>query len=102
MRGIAPLDEQWCICARQRLDTLTKPLGGFSRLENLAAQMVRDTKNILRVAESIAIVSNAGLMRVVLRTLCSLAEQTSWTLMRPYCCTHRFGQRDMRLQEVPG
>jgi Phosphoribosyltransferase len=102
VRGIVPLDEQWCLCARQHLDTLTKPLGSLGRLENLAAQMVRGTKDILRIAESIAVISNAGVMGVVPRTLCGPDEQTSWTLMRPYCCTNRFGQRDMRLQEVPG
>jgi broad specificity phosphatase PhoE len=52
--------------------------------------------------ELIAVVSHAGVMRVVLRTLCGFDERTSWTLTKPYCCTHRFGQQDMRLQEVPG
>jgi NaMN:DMB phosphoribosyltransferase len=40
VRGIVPADEQWRMCARQRLDTLTKPLGSLGRLEDIAAQLV--------------------------------------------------------------
>jgi nicotinate-nucleotide--dimethylbenzimidazole phosphoribosyltransferase len=40
VRGIVPPDEQWRIRARQRLDTLSKPLGSLGRLEDLAAQLV--------------------------------------------------------------
>jgi nicotinate-nucleotide--dimethylbenzimidazole phosphoribosyltransferase len=37
--GIAPPNEQWRQKARQRLDTLTKPLGSLGRLEDIAAQV---------------------------------------------------------------
>lgn len=40
VRGIVAPDEQWRMCARQRLDTLTKPLGSLGRLEDIAAQLV--------------------------------------------------------------
>ena len=38
--GIKPASEEWRQKARQRLDTLTKPLGSLGRLEEIAAQVV--------------------------------------------------------------
>jgi nicotinate-nucleotide--dimethylbenzimidazole phosphoribosyltransferase len=38
--GIRPASEEWRQKARQRLDTLTKPLGSLGRLEDIAAQIV--------------------------------------------------------------
>jgi nicotinate-nucleotide--dimethylbenzimidazole phosphoribosyltransferase len=38
--GIEPPSELWRQKARQRLDTLTKPLGSLGRLEDIAAQVV--------------------------------------------------------------
>ena len=40
VRGIEPPSEEWRQRARQRLDTLTKPLGSLGRLEDIAAQVV--------------------------------------------------------------
>jgi len=40
VHGIEPPSEQWRQRARQRLDTLTKPLGSLGRLEDIAAQLV--------------------------------------------------------------
>ena len=39
VRGIEPPSEEWRQKARQRLDTLTKPLGSLGRLEDIAAQV---------------------------------------------------------------
>jgi len=39
VHGIQPPSEQWRQQARQRLDTLTKPLGSLGRLEDIAAQV---------------------------------------------------------------
>jgi nicotinate-nucleotide--dimethylbenzimidazole phosphoribosyltransferase len=39
IHGIKPASEQWRQTARQRLDTLTKPLGSLGRLEDVAAQI---------------------------------------------------------------
>ncbi len=39
VHGIEPPSEQWRQKARQRLDTLTKPLGSLGRLEDIAAQI---------------------------------------------------------------
>jgi nicotinate-nucleotide--dimethylbenzimidazole phosphoribosyltransferase len=38
--GIEPPSEEWRQKARQRLDTLTKPVGSLGRLEDIAAQLV--------------------------------------------------------------
>jgi nicotinate-nucleotide--dimethylbenzimidazole phosphoribosyltransferase len=40
VHGIEPPSEEWRTKARQRLDTLTKPLGSLGRLEDMAAQLV--------------------------------------------------------------
>jgi nicotinate-nucleotide--dimethylbenzimidazole phosphoribosyltransferase len=40
VHGIEPPSEEWRQRARQRLDTLTKPLGSLGRLEDIAAQVV--------------------------------------------------------------
>jgi nicotinate-nucleotide--dimethylbenzimidazole phosphoribosyltransferase len=39
VHGIEPPSEKWRQQARQRLDTLTKPLGSLGRLEDIAAQV---------------------------------------------------------------
>jgi len=39
VHGIEPPSEEWRQRARQRLDTLTKPLGSLGRLEDIAAQV---------------------------------------------------------------
>jgi nicotinate-nucleotide--dimethylbenzimidazole phosphoribosyltransferase len=39
VHGIEPLNEEWRQRARQRLDTLTKPIGSLGRLEEIAAQV---------------------------------------------------------------
>lgn len=40
IQGIELPSEEWRLKARQRLDTLTKPLGSLGRLEDIAAQVV--------------------------------------------------------------
>ena len=53
----------------------------------------------------IAVVTHAGVMRAVLRTLCGLDEKTTWTLTKPHCYIFRYAHHshpDRRLQEVLG
>lgn len=53
----------------------------------------------------IAVVTHAGVMRAVLRTLCGFDEKTAWSITKPYCCTFRYvHQRHINgcLQEVLG
>jgi alpha-ribazole phosphatase len=53
----------------------------------------------------VAVVTHAGVMRAVLRTLCGLEEKQTWTLTKPHCCTFRYSHHahpDKRWQEVLG
>jgi alpha-ribazole phosphatase len=38
----------------------------------------------------IAVVTHAGVLRVVLRHLCGCSEQEAWEQTRPYCCVIRY------------
>jgi broad specificity phosphatase PhoE len=84
---------------------LTPPDG--ESFETFEARVVAETSYLLSQSESssIAVVTHAGVMRVVLRTLCGLDEKTAWALTKPYCCTFRYAHHpspDGRLQEVLG
>jgi alpha-ribazole phosphatase/probable phosphoglycerate mutase len=82
------------------------PPGGES-FEIFEARVMAETSYLLSQSESslIAVVTHAGVMRAVLRTLCGLDEKTTWTLTKPHCCTFRYAHHahpDRRLQEVLG
>jgi alpha-ribazole phosphatase len=84
---------------------LTTP-GGES-FQIFEARVMAETSYLLSQSESssIAVVTHAGVMRAVLRTLCGLDEKTAWDLTKPYCCTFRYAHHphpDRRLQEVLG
>jgi alpha-ribazole phosphatase/probable phosphoglycerate mutase len=52
---------------------------------------------------SIAVVTHAGVIRVALRKLCGMDEQTAWRVTKPYCCSFRImrhAQPERRVQEV--
>lgn len=84
---------------------LTPPDG--ESFEKFEARVIAETIYLLRQSESssIAVVTHAGVMRVVLRTLCGLDEKTAWALTKAYCCSFRYTHHshpDRRLQEVLG
>jgi alpha-ribazole phosphatase len=84
---------------------LTPPDG--ESFEIFEARLMAETNYLLSQSESssIAVVTHAGVMRVVLRILCGLDEKTAWALTRPYCCTFRYAHHphpDRRLREVLG
>lgn len=37
-----------------------------------------------------AVVTHAGVMRVVLRNLCGIDEASAWRITKPYCCTFKY------------
>ncbi|MGA2251151.1 histidine phosphatase family protein [Terracidiphilus sp.] len=96
------------IFAQQWLESfphLTPPDGESTEI--FEARVMAETSYLLSQAESrsIAVVTHAGVMRVVLRTLCGFDEKTAWALTKPYCCMFRYAHHphtDRRLQEVPG
>jgi alpha-ribazole phosphatase len=84
---------------------LTPPDGESSEI--FEGRVMAETSYLLSQSESslIAVVTHAGVMRAVLRTLCGLDEKTTWTLTKPHCCTFRYAHHphpDRRLQEVLG
>ena len=84
---------------------LTPP--GGEPFEIFESRIMAETSYLLSQSECslIAVVTHAGVMRTVLRTLCGLDEKTAWAITKPYCCTFRYahqGHTDGRLQEVLG
>ncbi|HET9087037.1 MAG TPA: histidine phosphatase family protein [Acidobacteriaceae bacterium] len=52
----------------------------------------------------VALVTHAGVIRVALRKLCGMDEQTTWRVTKPYCCSFRVtkhAESEHRLEEVP-
>jgi alpha-ribazole phosphatase len=88
------------VFAAQWLDAfpnLTPPHG--ESLETFEARVMAETSYLLSQSEHrlsqtkpslIAVVTHAGVMRKILRTLCGLDEKTLWALTKPYCCTFRY------------
>ncbi len=53
----------------------------------------------------IAVVTHAGVLRVVLHNLCGIDEAAAWTITKPYCCSFKYipnAPDGMFLQEVLG
>jgi broad specificity phosphatase PhoE len=84
---------------------LTPPDG--ESFEKFETRVIAETSYLLNQCKStlIAVVTHAGVMRAVLRTLCGLDEKSAWALTKTYCCTFRYAHHphlDRRLQEVLG
>ncbi|MHB1699389.1 MAG: histidine phosphatase family protein [Acidobacteriaceae bacterium] len=93
--------QQWL----ESFPRLTPPDG--ESFEIFEARVMAETSYLRSQSESglIAVVTHAGVMRAVLRTLCGLDEKTAWALTKPYCCTFRYAHRPhpgRRLQVVLG
>jgi alpha-ribazole phosphatase len=68
---------------------VTAPAGeSFPSFEARVLDEVNDL--IGRAAESIAVVTHAGVLRVVLRHLQGCLEQDAWQQTQPYCCVVRY------------
>jgi alpha-ribazole phosphatase len=60
----------------------------FPRFE---ARVVDEVNQLIdRDAETIAVVTHAGVMRVVLRHLHGCSDQDAWQQTKPYCCIVRY------------
>jgi broad specificity phosphatase PhoE len=87
----------------ERFPYLTAPQG--ESFETFKSRVMAEMSYILSRAEPglVAVVTHAGVMRVVLQNLCGLDEQTASTLTKPYCCAFRCAHHsapDRRLHEV--
>lgn len=92
--------------AQQLLETFPRmtPPNGES-FETFEARVMAEVSYLLSQSPGglIAVVTHAGVMRAVLRTLCGLDDKTAWDMTKPYCCTFRYAHHsnfDRRLQEV--
>ena len=74
------------------------PAPGGETFQAFESRVLLQVKQLLRAPkESLAaVVTHAGVMRVVLRTLCRLDEQAAWERTRSYCGFFRY-QPERRL-----
>lgn len=57
---IKPVNKEWFVTARKRLDNLTKPLGSLGRLEEFAGRLVAITEDTSPVLDKKAVFTFAG------------------------------------------
>jgi alpha-ribazole phosphatase len=68
---------------------VTAPAGETFR--NFEARALEEVNDLIgRAAESIAVVTHAGVLRVVLRHLQGCSEEEAWQQTQPYCCVVRY------------
>jgi alpha-ribazole phosphatase len=68
---------------------VTAPAGETFR--NFEARALVEVNDLIgRAAESIAVVTHAGVLRVVLRHLQGCSEEEAWQQTQPYCCVVRY------------
>lgn len=109
---------QWEGLAWKQIETLDKAfaaqwLDQFPRLtpphgesyDAYEARVKAEVDYLLRLPQRglIAVVTHAGVMRLVLKNYCGVDESATWVLTREYCSTFRYLHHvrpDQRLQEV--
>jgi alpha-ribazole phosphatase len=68
---------------------LTAPAGETFR--NFEVRVLEEVNDLIgRDAESIAVVTHAGVLRLVLRHLHGCSEEEAWQQTQPYCCVVRY------------
>jgi alpha-ribazole phosphatase len=67
------------------------PAPAGENFRNFETRVLAEVKDlILRDAEPIAVVTHAGVLRVVLRHLHGCSEQEAWQQTQPFCCVVRY------------
>jgi broad specificity phosphatase PhoE len=68
------------------------PAPGGEPFEAFQARVLTEVKHLLAVSfhRSAAVITHAGVMRVVLRSLCGLEEAEAWERTREYCSFFRY------------
>ena len=59
-------------------------------LQAFEARVLAEVRQLGRQSVPIAVVTHAGVMRVVLRHLCGCTESAAWEQTRSYCCVVRY------------
>jgi broad specificity phosphatase PhoE len=83
----------------------TPPLG--ESFESFEARIMGEVSYLLKQPDDrlTAVVTHAGVMRVVLRNLCGIDEKATWAITKPYCCAFKYvpdAHDGMFLREVLG
>ena len=68
------------------------PAPSGESLEAFQTRVLAEVTDLLNLAdhEQAAVVTHAGVMRVVLQIMCGLDEQEAWNLTKPYCCFFKY------------
>lgn len=81
------------IYARHWIETYPNlPAPGGESFEAFQARIMTEVKHLLSLAVEgcVAVVTHAGVMRLILRTLCGIGEQETWQWTKPYCCFFKY------------
>jgi broad specificity phosphatase PhoE len=76
------------------------PAPGGEFFEAFQSRVLRAVEHLLAVTSQrcAAVVTHAGVMRVVMRSLCGLEEQEAWERTKPYCAFFRY--QPIRVEET--
>jgi broad specificity phosphatase PhoE len=71
------------------------PTPGGEPFEAFQSRVLSEVKHLLEITSQrcAAVVTHAGVMRIVLRSLCGLEEQEAWERTKTYCCVVRYQPR---------
>jgi alpha-ribazole phosphatase/probable phosphoglycerate mutase len=66
------------------------------------ARAMAEAKYLLSECENriVAVVTHAGVMRTILRSLCGVGDSEAWEQTKSYCCTFRYVHADGAPQEA--
>jgi broad specificity phosphatase PhoE len=68
------------------------PAPGGEGFESFQLRVLDEVSQLVAAANNrwIAVVTHAGVMRVVLQSLCGLNEQSAWSRTQTYCCFFKY------------
>jgi alpha-ribazole phosphatase len=90
--------QQWL----DRFPYLTAPQG--ESFKAFQARILAEISDLVRQPQEgqVAVVTHAGVMRVVLQNLCGVDEKTAWALSKPYCCIFRYKAHARAVEHLQG
>jgi broad specificity phosphatase PhoE len=78
------------------------PAPGGEPFEAFQSRVLREVKHLLEITSQrcAAVVTHAGVMRIVLRSLCGLEEREAWERTKGYCCVVRYQPPRITIKET--
>ena len=78
------------------------PAPGGEPFEAFQSRVLREVRHLLATTSQrcAAVVTHAGVMRIVLRSLCGLEEQEAWERTKGYCCVVRYQPPRITVEET--